>query len=164
MKCPWHLPLAYNSINSRAIYEVALSATPELSYIAEAIGHASAIQAQTSFQVKELQNENRIKTCKDFEEEEGRINTDMLSRLIIVGGPFIQAGPGMQDQLVKQVFFQFVIRSLYEVLLSLSTCPPSLLARKFQLPYSYSMSVASQKWESEWEVRNSTAAQARGRR
>jgi hypothetical protein len=50
-----------------------------------------------------LQDENKIRVCKDFEEEEGRMNTDMLNRLIIVGGPLIQAGPGMQDQLVKQV-------------------------------------------------------------
>ena len=82
-----------------------MSSSPELSYIVEAIGNASAIQAQTSFQLKLLQNESKIKVCKDFEEEEGQINTDMLSRLIIVGGPLIQAGPGMQDQLVKQVPF-----------------------------------------------------------
>jgi hypothetical protein len=84
--------------------------SPELSYIVEAIGNASAIQAQTSFQLKLLQNESKIKVCKDFEEEEGRINTDMLSRLIIVGGPLIQAGPGMQDQLVKQVPFKLIIQ------------------------------------------------------
>ncbi len=87
-----------------------MSSSPELSYIVEAIGNASAIQAQTSFQLKLLQNESKIKVCKDFEEEEGRINTDMLSRLIIVGGPLIQAGPGMQDQLVKQVPFKLIIQ------------------------------------------------------
>jgi hypothetical protein len=50
-----------------------------------------------------LINDNKIKVCKDFEEEEGRINTDLLSRFIIVGGPLIQPGPSMQDQLVRQV-------------------------------------------------------------
>jgi hypothetical protein len=80
-----------------------LSTRPELAYITEAIGYASDLQAQTSFQVKALVNESKVKACKDAEEEEGRINTDMLSRLIIVGGPLIQASPGMQDQLVKQV-------------------------------------------------------------
>jgi len=89
----------------RALYEASLSATPELNYIAESLGHASDLQVQTSYQVKLLQNENKIKACKDAEEEEGRINTDLLSRLIIVGGPLIQPGPGMQDQLMKQVMF-----------------------------------------------------------
>jgi hypothetical protein len=54
--------------------------------------------------VKLLMSESKIKTCRDHEEDEGRINTDMLNRLIIVGGPLIQPGPGMQDQLIKQVF------------------------------------------------------------
>jgi hypothetical protein len=89
--------------NFRALYEAALSSKPELTYLTEAVGHNSELQAQTSFLVRMLMNENKIKTCKDHEEDEGRINTDMLHRLIIVGGPLIQTGPGMQEQLVKQV-------------------------------------------------------------
>jgi hypothetical protein len=104
--------LSYNStyvLFDRAIYEASLSSKPEIAYLTEAIGHASDIQVQNSFQIKVLQNESKIKTCRDFEEEEGRINTDLLSRLIIVGGPLIQPGPSMQDQLVKQVWIcQFV--------------------------------------------------------
>jgi hypothetical protein len=93
--------------------------TPELNYVAEAIGHVSAIQAQTSFQLKLLQDENKVRVCKDFEEEEGRMNTDMLNRLIIVGGPLIQAGPGMQDQLVKQVLhFILVYQKIFSFLLA----------------------------------------------
>jgi hypothetical protein len=45
----------------------------------------------------------KAKTCHDNEEEEGRINSDLLHRLIITGGPLIQAGDNMQDLLVKQV-------------------------------------------------------------
>jgi len=76
---------------------------PEIARITEAIGYASDLQVQTSFQVRALINDKKIKACEDYEEKEGRINCDLLKRLIIVGGPLIQPGPSMQDQLVKQV-------------------------------------------------------------
>jgi hypothetical protein len=85
------------------LYEASLPTTPEINYLTEAVSHVSDIQAQNSFLLKALINDNKIKVCKDFEEEEGRINTDLLSRFIIVGGPLIQPGPSMQDQLVRQV-------------------------------------------------------------
>ncbi len=85
------------------MYEASFSNTPEIAYLTEAVSHVSDIQAQNSFLLRSLINESKIKVCKDFEEEEGRINNDLLSRLIIVGGPLIQPGPGMQDQLVRQV-------------------------------------------------------------
>jgi len=77
--------------------------TPEIAYLTEAIGHVSDVQAHNSFMLKSLLNDSKIKTCRDHEEDEGRINTDLLSRLIIVGGPLIQPRPSMQDQLVCQV-------------------------------------------------------------
>jgi hypothetical protein len=103
---PLLLILFQNDFYFRALYEASLSTKPELAYLTEAIGHASDIQAQTSFQVKALLNDKRIKACGDFEEKEGRINCDLLSRLIFVRGPLIQPGPSMQDQLVKQVFYE----------------------------------------------------------
>ena len=87
----------------RTLYEASFSSTPEIAYLTEAVSHVSDVQAQNSFLLRSLINESKIKVCKDFEEEEGRINTDLLSRLIIVGGPLIQPRPGMQDQLVRQV-------------------------------------------------------------
>jgi hypothetical protein len=90
---------------SRSLYEAAFTNTPEIAYLTEAVSHVSDIQAQNSFLLKSLINDSKIKVCKDFEEEEGRINTDLLSRFIIVGGPLIQPGPIMQDQLVCQVCF-----------------------------------------------------------
>jgi hypothetical protein len=87
----------------RSLYEASFPSSPEVAYLTEAVGHVSDVQAQNSFLLKMLINDNKIKACKDAEEEEGRINTDLLSRLIIVGGPLIQPGPSMQDQLVRQV-------------------------------------------------------------
>ncbi len=55
------------------------------------------------YQVKVLQKQGRIKTCRDFEEEEGRVNCNLTNRLVILGGPLVQAGPGLQQQLVSQV-------------------------------------------------------------
>jgi hypothetical protein len=55
-----------------------------------------------------LQNNEKVKNCKDFEEEEGRINCDMQHRFVVAGGPFVQAGAGMQEELVKNVrYFTF---------------------------------------------------------
>jgi hypothetical protein len=97
--------LKFTFLPSRTLYEAAFSNTPEIAYLTEAVSHVSDIQAQNSFLLKALINENKIKVSKDHEEDEGRINTDLLSRLIIVGAPLIQPGPSMQDQLVRQVYF-----------------------------------------------------------
>ena len=94
-------------LTDRALFEAALATKLELAYLTEAVGYASNLQAQTSFLVRALLNESKLKTCRDHEEDEGRINTDMLNRVIIVGGPLIQAGPGMQDQLVRQVVHRY---------------------------------------------------------
>jgi hypothetical protein len=91
----------------RSIFGASFSSTPEIAYLREAVGHVSDIQAQNSFLLKTLLNDSKIKTARDHEEDEGRINTDLLSRFIIVGGPLIQPGPSMQDQLVRQVLFLF---------------------------------------------------------
>ncbi len=85
-------------------------------YLTEAVSHVSDIQAQNSFLLKSLINENKIKVCKDHEEDEGQINTDLLSRLIIIGGPLIQPGPSMQDQLVRQVCFNVTTQSFAPLL------------------------------------------------
>ena len=91
-------------IISRALYDTSLSATPEqFAYLAEAVNYVSDVQAQTHHQVRALINKDRIKDCRDHEEDEGRINCDMLHRFIIVGGSFVAAGLNMQDQLVRNV-------------------------------------------------------------
>ena len=69
----------------------------------EAVGHVSDVTAQNTFRISALECSNRLKVCEGFEEKEGRINTDLLNRLIIVGGPLIQPSQSMQDQLMKQV-------------------------------------------------------------
>jgi hypothetical protein len=53
--------------------------------------------------LKALINKDKVKTCKDHEEVKGRTNTDMLNRLVIVGGPFVPVSDAMQAQLVKNV-------------------------------------------------------------
>jgi hypothetical protein len=105
----------------RAIYEAGLATKPELAYITEAIGHNSDLQVQTAYMVRLLMNESKIKTCRDHEEDEGHINTDMLNRLIIVGGPLIQPGPGIQDQLIKQVFTSHYVHLTSRRLSSINT-------------------------------------------
>jgi hypothetical protein len=67
--------------------------------------------------VKVLQNQGRIKNCRDHEEDEGRINTDMLHRFVIVGGPLVQAGDSMQNQLQQNVTVTLLFWLNYLILL-----------------------------------------------
>jgi hypothetical protein len=73
--------------------------------VTDAVGYVSDVTAQNTFRISALECSNRLKVCEGFEEKEGWINTDLLNRLIIVGGPLIQPGQSMQDQLMKQVKF-----------------------------------------------------------
>jgi hypothetical protein len=91
----------------RSLFEASQSTevTEQFAHVTEAVGHVSDVTAQNTFRISALECSNRIKVCEGFEEKEGRINTDLLSRLVIVGGPLIQPGENMQDQLKKQVDF-----------------------------------------------------------
>jgi hypothetical protein len=88
----------------RSIHEASLSPLPDqFAHLAESVGHVSDLQVQTAFNVKVLQNNEKLKNCKDHEEVEGRINCDMLHRFVIVGGQLVQASETMQAQLVQNV-------------------------------------------------------------
>jgi hypothetical protein len=81
-----------------------MSDSPEqFAYLAEAIGHVSDVQTQDTFRISGLEDREKIKVCKDHEEDDGRVNCDMLKRFVIVGGPFFPPGAGNQDNLVRQV-------------------------------------------------------------
>lgn len=77
--------------------------TEQFAHLTEAIGVVSGQQCQYNFRLALLENSNKVKTCRDHEEDEGRINTDLLHRLIIVGGPLIPPGDNLQDLLIRQV-------------------------------------------------------------
>jgi hypothetical protein len=92
------------SILFRSLYDASLSPLPDqFAYLAESVGHVSDLQMQTAFSVKVLQNNEKIKNCKDHEEDEGRMNCDMLNRFVIVGGQLVQNSEDMQGQLVHNV-------------------------------------------------------------
>jgi hypothetical protein len=97
------LPLAC-LIFFRSINAASLAPAPEqFAHLTEAIGNVSGQQVQDSFRIGLLENSNKVKTCRDHEEDEGRINTDLLNRLIIVGGPLLPPGDNLQEQLLRQV-------------------------------------------------------------
>ncbi len=88
----------------RAITTVATSPPEEqVAYLTEAIGVVSGQQSQSQFRLSLLENSNKVKTCRDYEEDEGRINVDLLNRVIIVGGPLIPPSDDLQDLLIRQV-------------------------------------------------------------
>jgi hypothetical protein len=68
-----------------------------------AINVVSENQAQLSHAVKAIQNKDRLRDCKALEEKEGRMNCDMLNRFIVIGGPYFDPSPNLQENLQAQV-------------------------------------------------------------
>jgi hypothetical protein len=75
----------------------------QFAYLTKAIGVVSGQQSQSQFRLSLLENANKVKVCRDHEETEGRINTDLLNRVIIVGGPLVPPSDDLQDLLIRQV-------------------------------------------------------------
>ena len=69
------------------------------------VNHVSEVQTQNTYRVSILENKERVSKCQTYEEKEGRINTDLAHRFVIIGGTFVPAGPDMQPQLVQRVIF-----------------------------------------------------------
>jgi len=95
----------------RALSDAAFSEPAEqFAYLAEQVGNVSELTTQVDYRVRVLETKDRIKTCRDYEESEGRKNTDMLNRFIVIGGPTIHSGEHMQELLLQQVI-QFSFQS-----------------------------------------------------
>ncbi len=62
----------------------------------------SDLQVQITYRIRALEDTYKLKACLDHEEDEGRVNTDMLDCFILIGGPLIKASTGLQDALIKQ--------------------------------------------------------------
>jgi hypothetical protein len=69
-----------------------------------AVSVVSEKQVQLSHAVKAIQNKDRLRDCKTSEEEEGRLNCDMLNHFIVIGGPYFDPGLELQSALQGQVF------------------------------------------------------------
>jgi hypothetical protein len=57
----------------------------QYNHVVAAINVVSEEQAQLSHAVKAIQNKDRLRDCKAHEEQEGRMNFDMLNRFIVIG-------------------------------------------------------------------------------
>jgi hypothetical protein len=81
-----------------------VSAGPEqFGYLSDAVSAISDLQVQNHILLRQLQSKNKVKNCRDYEEAEGRMNTDMLHRLVIIGGPQLPASDDLQQHLRTQV-------------------------------------------------------------
>jgi hypothetical protein len=74
-----------------------------------AVNHVSEVQAQNTFRVSILENKERVNKCQNLEEKEGRINTDLAHRFVIIGGTLVPFGDDQQAQLVQKVFIYLII-------------------------------------------------------
>jgi hypothetical protein len=75
----------------------------QFNHLQASINHVSENQVQLGHAVKAIQNKDRLRDCKDWEENEGRLNCDMLNRFIVIGGPYFDPGPNLQQNLQDQV-------------------------------------------------------------
>ncbi len=75
----------------------------QFNHVQTTINFVSANQAELHHAVKAIQNKDRLRDCKDYEEKEGRQNCDMLHRFIVIGGPYFDPGPDLQQNLQDQV-------------------------------------------------------------
>jgi hypothetical protein len=75
----------------------------QYSHMVAAISVVSENQSQLTHAVKAIQNKDRLRDCKTSEEEEGRMNCDMLNRFIVIGGPYFDPNPNLQGNLQEQV-------------------------------------------------------------
>jgi hypothetical protein len=92
-----------------------------------AISVVSENQTQLTHAVKAIQNKDRLRDCKASEEEEGRMNCDMLNRFIVIGGPYFDPSPNLQGNLQEQVWPNFCLADLifYHQILSPGFTYPS---------------------------------------
>jgi hypothetical protein len=92
------------SISPRAINDASFASTPDqFAHLSTAVSYISDQQVQTTYRVSILESKERAKACENLEEKEGRINSDLLNHFVLIGAPFVPAGPDMQAQLVSQV-------------------------------------------------------------
>jgi hypothetical protein len=89
---------------TRAIAAAAnADASSQFNHVQTTINFVSANQAELRHAVKAIQNKDRLWDCKAYEEKEGRQNCDMLNRFIVIGGPYFDPGPELQQSLQDQV-------------------------------------------------------------
>ncbi len=62
-------------------------------------------QAQLSHAVREIKDKDKLRDCEASEEKEGRMNCDMLNRFVMIGGPYFDPGPNLQNSLQEQVLY-----------------------------------------------------------
>jgi len=91
----------------RLIHEARVSRTPldRFDFLSTEIAELSGGLAACSAQISVLQDHDVTATCRFYEEMDGRINTDNLNRLIIIGAPYFvfKTGDQVQEILKGQV-------------------------------------------------------------
>ncbi len=78
----------------------------QFNHLQSAINVVSENQAQLGHAVRAIQSKDRLRDCKDSEEQEGRLNCNMLNCFIVIGGPYFDPGPNLQQNLQDQVCCQ----------------------------------------------------------
>lgn len=74
------------------------------SFLVTELATVSGVANSAVAQLSALQDQVLVNACKFQEETDGRINTDNLDHLMVLGAPFLPSGDGdLQDRLKAQV-------------------------------------------------------------
>jgi len=86
------------------------TAGDRFSFLIEEISSISTVVAGHGAQISALTNELVLTRAAHAEEMDGRINTDNLNRLVILGAPFLD-GDDLQAQLKQKVLYCWTLIS-----------------------------------------------------
>ena len=79
------------------------SSADRFSFLLEEVNALTGVVASHGAQLSVLSDELLTTRCQLLEETCGRINTDNLRHVIILGGPYLALGTDIQTRLKKQV-------------------------------------------------------------
>ena len=74
------------------------------SFLMSEINTVTGVLASHGAQISALSDQLLVTRCQILEENCGRINTDNLRHVMVIGGPYLPLGTDIQERLKKQVY------------------------------------------------------------
>jgi len=78
------------------------NAADRFSFLVSEINEQSGLLASTMTKVSTLEDASMISSCRFYEEMDGRVNTEDLNHLMVLGAPYL-SGDDLPSMLKKQV-------------------------------------------------------------
>jgi len=97
----------YKPFIDRIVHAARTSRLPldRFDFLSAEMNEMSGVVAACTAQISILHDNDLVQSCRFYEEMDGRINTDNLNRVVVLGGPYFifKQGDKIQDILKAQV-------------------------------------------------------------